>query len=175
MKTIKLLKVLLKNFEMIAFEKKKSKVFYMVMAIITALIIFIPTAFMIGMISYGMTLSLMENNHLAEGTTFILYAVNLFAFIFSINVVLNVFYFSSDIEKILPMPFKEREIIGAKFFHTLINENFIEFILIASSLVGFFIAGKLDIYAIFIILLAVLTMPILPLVYSSVLAMIFLF
>ena len=175
MKTIKLLKVLLKNFEMIAFEKKKSKVFYMVMAIITALIIFIPTAFMIGMISYGMTLSLVENNHLTEGINFILYAVNLFAFIFSINVVLNVFYFSSDIDKLLPMPFKEREIIGAKFFNTLINENFIEFILIASSLIGFFIAGKLDIYAIFIILLAVLTMPILPLVYSSIICMVFMF
>ncbi|MCR5307736.1 MAG: hypothetical protein K6E24_01920, partial [bacterium] len=132
--------MLLKNFEMIAFEKKKSKVFYMVMAIITALIIFIPTAFLIGMISYGMTLSLVDEGHLVEGVNFILYAVNLFAFIFSINVVLNVFYFSSDIERILPMPFKEREIIGAKFFNTLINENFIEFILIASSLIGFFIA-----------------------------------
>ncbi len=175
MKTIKLLKVLLKNFEMIAFEKKKSKVFYMVMAIITALIIFIPTAFMIGVISYGMTISLVENNHLSEGVNFILYAVNLFAFIFSINVVLNVFYFSSDIDRILPMPFKEREIIGAKFFNTLINENFIEFILIASTLIGFFIGGKLDIYAIFIILLAVLTMPILPLIYSSILCMIFMF
>ena len=175
MKTIKLLKVLLKNFEMIAFEKKKSKVFYMVMAIVTALIIFIPTAFMIGIISYGMTISLKENGHLSEGINFILYAVNLFAFIFSINVVLNVFYFSSDIERILPMPFREHEIIGAKFFNTLINENFIEFILIASSLIGFFIGGKLDIYAIFIILLAVITMPILPLVYSSILAMIFMF
>ena len=175
MKTIKLLKVLLKNFEMIAFEKKKSKVFYMVMAIITALIIFIPTAFMIGMISYGMTLSLVENNHLSEGINFILYAVNLFAFIFSINVVLNVFYFSSDIDRILPMPFKEREIIGAKFFNTLINENFIEFILIASSLIGFFIAGKLDIYALFIILIAIITMPILPLIYSSIICMVFMF
>ena len=167
--------MLLKNFEMIAFEKKKSKVFYMVMAIVTMLIIFIPTAFMIGMISYGMTLSLVEANHLSEGINFILYAVNLFAFIFSINVVLNVFYFSSDIDRLLPMPFKDREIIGAKFFNTLINENFIEFILIASSLIGFFIAGKLDIYAIFIILLAVLTMPILPLIYSSIICMIFMF
>ena len=175
MKTIKLLKVLLKNFEMIAFEKKKSKVFYMVMAIVTMLIIFIPTAFMIGIISYGMTLSLTEAGHLSEGINFILYAVNIFAFIFSINVVLNVFYFSSDIERILPMPFREHEIIGAKFFNTLINENFIEFILIASSLIGFFIAGKLDFYAIFIILLAVLTMPILPLIYSSIICMVFMF
>ena len=175
MKTIKLLKVLLKNFEMIAFEKKKSKVFYMIMAIVTMLIIFIPTAFMIGIISYGMTISLKENGHLSEGINFILYAVNLFAFIFSINVVLNVFYFSSDIDRILPMPFKEGEIIGAKFFNTLINENFIEFILIASSLLGFFIGGKLDIYAVFIILLAVITMPILPLVYSSIISMIFMF
>ena len=175
MKTIKLLKVLLKNFEMIAFEKKKSKVFYMVMAIVTMLIIFIPTAFMIGIISYGMTLSLTEAGHLSEGINFILYAVNIFAFIFSINVVLNVFYFSSDIERLLPMPFKEHEIIGAKFFNTLINENFIEFILIASSLIGFFIAGKLDFYAIFIILLAVLTMPILPLIYSSIICMVFMF
>lgn len=175
MKTIKLLKVLLKNFEMIAFEKKKSKVFYMVMAIVTMLIIFIPTAFMIGIISYGMTLSLTEAGHLSEGINFILYAVNIFAFIFSINVVLNVFYFSSDIERLLPMPFKEHEIIGAKFFNTLINENFIEFILIASSLIGFFVAGKLDFYAIFIILLAVLTMPILPLIYSSIICMVFMF
>ena len=175
MKTIKLLKVLLKNFEMIAFEKKKSKVFYMVMAIVPMLIIFIPTAFMIGIISYGMTLSLTEAGHLSEGINFILYAVNIFAFIFSINVVLNVFYFSSDIERLLPMPFKEHEIIGAKFFNTLINENFIEFILIASSLIGFFIAGKLDFYAIFIILLAVLTMPILPLIYSSIICMVFMF
>lgn len=175
MKTIKLLKVLLKNFEMIAFEKKKSKVFYMVMAIVTMLIIFIPTAFMIGIISYGMTLNLMENNHLTEGVNFILYAVGIFSFIFSINVILNVFYFSSDIEKILPMPFKEREIIGAKFFNTLINENAIELVLIISSLIGFFIAGKLDWYAVFIIILACLTIPILPLVYCSIICMVFMF
>ena len=76
MKTIKLLKVLLKNFEMIAFEKKKSKIFYMVMALVTMLIIFIPTAFMIGVISYGMTANLVENNHLTEGINFILYAAD---------------------------------------------------------------------------------------------------
>ena len=175
MKTIKLLKVLLKNFEMIAFEKKKSKVFYMVMAIVTMLIIFIPTAFMIGVISYGMTINLKENGHLTEGINFILYAVGIFSFIFSINVILNVFYFSSDIERILPMPFKEREIIGAKFFNTLINENAIELVLILSSLIGFFIAGKLDIYAIFIIILACLTIPILPLVYCSIICMVFMF
>ena len=175
MKTIKLLKVLLKNFEMIAFEKKKSKVFYMVMAIVTMLIIFIPTAFMIGIISYGMTLNLVENNHLTEGVNFILYAVSIFSFIFSINVILNVFYFSSDIERILPMPFKEREIIGAKFFNTLISENAIELVLIISSLIGFFIGGKLDIYAVFIIILACLTLPVLPLVYCSILCMLFMF
>lgn len=175
MKTIKLLKVLLKNFEMIAFEKKKSKIFYMVMALVTMLIIFIPTAFMIGIISYGMTSNLVENSHLTEGVNFILYAVCLFSFIFSINVILNVFYFSSDIEKILPMPFKEHEIIGAKFFNTLINENAIELVLIISSLIGFFIAGKLDFYAIFIIILACLTIPILPLVYCSIICMVFMF
>ena len=175
MKTIKLLKVLLKNFEMIAFEKKKSKVFYMVMAIVTMLIIFIPTAFMIGIISYGMTANLVENGHLTEGINFILYAVGIFSFIFSINVILNVFYFSSDIEKILPMPFKEREIIGAKFFNTLINENAIELVLIISSLIGFFIAGKLDWYSVFIIILACLTIPILPLVYCSIICMVFMF
>lgn len=175
MKTIKLLKVLLKNFEMIAFEKKKSKVFYMVMAIVTMLIIFIPTAFMIGIISYGMTINLVENNHLTEGANFILYAVCIFSFIFSINVILNVFYFSSDIEKILPMPFKEHEIIGAKFFNTLISENAIELVLIVSSLVGFYLGGKLDIYAVFIILLACLTLPVLPLVYCSILCMVFMF
>ena len=175
MKTIKLLKVLLKNFEMIAFEKKKSKVFYMVMAIVTMLIIFIPTAFMIGIISYGMTVNLTENGHLTEGVNFILYAVGIFSFIFSINVILNVFYFSSDIERILPMPFKEREIIGAKFFNTLINENAIELVLIISSLIGFFIAGKLDWYSILIIILACLTIPILPLVYCSIICMVFMF
>ena len=175
MKTIKLLKVLLKNFEMIAFEKKKSKVFYMVMAIVTMLIIFIPTAFMIGVISYGMTLNLVENNHLTEGVNFILYAVCIFSFIFSINVILNVFYFSSDIEKILPMPLKESEIIGAKFFNTLINENAIELVLIISSLIGFFIGGKIDLYAILIIIIACLTLPILPLVYCSILCMVFMF
>ena len=175
MKTIKLLKVLLKNFEMIAFEKKKSKVFYMVMAILTMLIIFVPTAFMIGVISYGMTVNLVENNHLTEGINFILYAVGIFSFIFSINVILNVFYFSSDIERILPMPFKEREIIGAKFFNTLINENAIELVLILSSMIGFFIGGKLDFYAVFIIVLACLTIPILPLVYCSIICMVFMF
>ncbi|MBP5445859.1 MAG: hypothetical protein J6Y28_06785 [Acholeplasmatales bacterium] len=175
MKTIKLLKVFLKNFEMIAFEKKKSKVFYMVMAIVTMLIIFIPTAFMIGIISYGMTVSLVENNHLNEGINFLLYAISIFSFVFSINVIFNVFYFSSDIERILPMPFKEHQIIGAKFFNTLINENFIELILILSSLIGFYIGGKLDIYALFIILIALVSLPVLPLVYCSIICMVFMF
>lgn len=171
--TFKLVKVLLKNFEMGSFEKKKSKVFYLTMAIVTMIIIMIPAALMFGIISYGMTSTLMELNHKYEGVNLLLYAISIFSFIFCINVILNIFYFSSDIDCLLPMPLKGEQIIGAKFIASLITENAMQFILIISSLLGYVFMANLPFYSFFIILLAVITVPIIPLVYCSIICMLF--
>ena len=43
------------------------------------------------------------------------------SFFFGIYTIMNVFYFSEDIEVILPLPFKSSEIVFGKFIAVLIN------------------------------------------------------
>lgn len=82
--------------------------------------------------------------------------------IFSVFSIVNIFYMSKDIENLLPLPLKSKDILLAKFFVALINEYYILFMFILPCLIGVGVgidAGIL--YYIYMLLIFVL-LPIIP-------------
>ena len=92
--------------------------------------------------------------------------------IFGFNIVLNTFYFSGDIEHILPLPIKPRTLISSKFTAVLISESVMEFIFLIAAFLGFLVIHNLNITTAIMSLIGVFTLPILPLVYCGIIALI---
>ena len=94
----------------------------------------------------------------------------LLIFIFSLLAAPALFYFAKDVEYVIPLPLKPEQIIGAKFVVALAFEYIISLGLMAVMFValrGMLPAGFLT----FNTVITFLTLPILPMVYSTVMVM----
>ena len=167
----KLVKALIASVEPTNEEKKRKKVFYYVMAIFAVFGIMLPMAFFVGVIIYSLTSKLLPTGAGANAAELFLQIVSVFSFIFGLNVIFSVFYFSGDIENLLPLPLKPFQIIASKFTAALISESIMEFILIIAVFAGYIIAAGLPFYSWIIALFAMLTLPIGPLAYCAVICM----
>ena len=119
----KLVKALISSVEPTNEEKKRKKVFYYIMAIFAVFGIMLPMAFFVGVIIYSLTSKLMSEGAGPNAAELFLQIVSVFSFIFGLNVIFSVFYFSGDIENLLPLPLKPFQIIASKFTAALISEN----------------------------------------------------
>ncbi len=169
---LKLVKALISAVEPTSQEKKRKKVFYYVMAVFAVFGIMIPMAFFVGVIIYSLTAKLMPTGAGQNAAELFLQIVSVFSFIFGLNVIFSVFYFSGDIENLLPLPLRPFQIIASKFTAALISESIMEFILIIAVFAGYIIAAGLPFYTWIIALFAMLTLPIVPLSYCAVICMV---
>lgn len=98
-------------------------------------------------------------------------AAGIMVFMFGIFYVMNVFYFSKDVENYLYLPVKAGEILGAKFLVSLIYEYFIILIFFLPMLTVYGIKdGSGVLYYIYMILSLILV-PVFPLVIASIISM----
>ncbi len=169
---LKLVKALISAVDPTSQEKKRKKVFYYVMAVFAVFGIMIPMAFFVGVIIYSLTAKLMPTGAGQNAAELFLQIVSVFSFIFGLNVIFSVFYFSGDIENLLPLPLRPFQIIASKFTAALISESIMEFILIIAVFAGYIIAAGLPFYTWIIALFAMLTLPIVPLSYCAVICMV---
>lgn len=96
--------------------------------------------------------------------------MKLVIFIFALFSIPAVFYFSRDIENLLPLPLRDIEIISAKFIVTLI----FEYLLLALFLLPFYAVVIQHVNPYIFIPMGIvmfLTLPVLPLCYASVIVM----
>jgi len=98
-----------------------------------------------------------------------LLSVGMLVLFFGIFYIMNVFYFSKDVESLLPLPLRPSTIMAAKFSVTLIYEYVTELLVLAPVLVTFGIVSKAGIVYYLYSVLAFLTLPIIPLVYAGIL------
>ncbi|MDP4180150.1 MAG: hypothetical protein Q8942_03555 [Bacillota bacterium] len=92
-------------------------------------------------------------------------------FFFGIFYVLNTFYFTTDIESLLPLPFKPFEIIGAKFIVVTIYEYLTELVVLLPVLIVYGVMSGSGVLYYIYFLVIFLTLPVIPLVISSLIIM----
>ncbi len=163
-------------------EKMKSKTFAVVMSILIVCLIFIPVSFFVGFMVYSLTNGLISMVNLGKsgsvegGLAIMLHIVAVFSMVFGFNVVMSVFYFSSDLDYLLPLPISPMKIVGAKLTATMLSENVMECILVFSALVGFLIGYApmpgINIVGIISSIIGVITFPIVPISYCAIICMI---
>lgn len=99
------------------------------------------------------------------------YVGALVTLIFGIPMVISVFYLSADIEKLIPLPVKPWWVVCAKFLVVLAYEYLMTIVFIGPLFVGYGVAsGGGVLYWLFTVL-GILCLPVVPLVYASVFAM----
>lgn len=101
----------------------------------------------------------------------ILFLASLFIFVVGVFSCINTFYLSSNLECLLVMPFSSIQITGAKFIVAALYEYYISFAVVAPVLIGFGYGEKAPVMYWIGAALTVLLLPILPLAYSAIIAM----
>lgn len=93
-------------------------------------------------------------------------------FVFGIFYVMSTFYFSSDIENLLPLPLKPSMIIGAKFTVVLIYEYLTELLFLLPIMITYGVMSGSGILYYLYALIIFLLLPVVPLVIASFISMI---
>lgn len=169
---MKRLKIITKYFIRNALDEmfsgtKLKPVFIVILMIFTVSMLSMPFTIMVGE-SYKSFHSMGQEGTLLATVLSLGSAV---FFFFGIYTIMNVFYFSQDIEVILPLPFKSSEIVFGKFAAVLINMYIYDgMIILPLAAYGIVSSANLAYYLYAIIVLIVT--PILPMIFASVICMI---
>ena len=171
-KFIALTKVLLKAGTGSHGNKKNKKQIKGILLGLILLIAFTPIA-----IEFGKFLSIAYDGLQSIGQEAVILAFGLSVvcvviFFFGIFYAMGIFYFSMDVENLLPLPFKPWHIMGAKFAVVLIYEYLTELIFFMPTLMAYGIKSSAGVlyytYGVIIFLL----LPIIPLVIASIINMV---
>ena len=137
--------------------------------------IFIPFIFGVGVLTYSMTESLMEIDFESVGLVLLCILLSLFIFIFSFNVILNELYFNDNIDNLLSFPLKPHIIVASKFSSCFLMENIMSFFIILSGLVGYLFAIGFKWSSFLLGLFGVITLPIIPMVYTGIICLLIMY
>lgn len=92
-------------------------------------------------------------------------------FLFGILYVMSVFYFSSDVEKLLPLPLRPEQIIAAKFLVSLLYEYLFLAVLVLPALTVYGIRSQAPVAYYPMLLVVFLVLPVVPLALASIMVM----
>ena len=117
------------------------------------------------MISTGVILGITfkELNLIGQGITSFLSIMSVMVLLFSIFGIISTFYLSKDIETLLALPFKPKEILVAKLLNSLTTAYLIEAMMLLPTLVGIGIGAHLNILFYINTILVMILLPIIPL------------
>lgn len=169
-KYLSLTRVLLKNSMGMMSDGKSKK----------ALNVFIYGVLAVCMIPLGFTLYMMFNTAMAqlqplqqEGTVLALgfHISSLVTFLFSIFLIPSIFYFSKDSETLLALPLPPQTILSAKFSVCLVYEYAFTLIVCVPLYIAYANNAAVGIPYILLALAIFITLPIYPLVLSSIITM----
>ena len=154
---------------------KKRKLIILILSIFALFGIMIPGALLLGFFVGISTYNLTILNAGSQISTFVLQLVleviAIFTFVFGISVILNELYFTNDIEYILPWPLRIWQIVISKFTAAYIGENIMQLAFIVATIVGFGIGANIGIINWFIGICGIFLLPILPMVYCTIICM----
>ncbi|MCR5249324.1 MAG: hypothetical protein K6E50_01815 [Lachnospiraceae bacterium] len=175
-----LFRVYRKNFEMPMPEEGVKVSLYTSLGIIAVTCIMLPCCIICGYISYILSLAMMMEGNRVNGLVSELHIISAFSMILGITVVFNVLFFSSDREHVVTLPINSHLLLAAKFFHTFLAESVMEFLVLFSMFIGYYVAAieadgpwpALGPVGILAALLGTATLPLLPLIYCTLLSLV---
>lgn len=167
-----LLSMISRNNDMEMPERGEKAKGYKVMGVVAMSCIMIPCCIVVGFIVYIITAALMEAGGSVEGLDLVIQLMSVFGVIFSIMVIFNLLYFSSDLDHLLPLPVKPAELVAAKFTHAYFAESVMEFMVLFCGFIGYFVAADIRPVSVMTSIIGVFLLPVLPLVYCGIFALI---
>lgn len=168
-KTWTLFKTLMKNTRMFSFTKNR-----LLNAVLIGLIVIglVPLVLLLSFITVDMYGQLEGVGQEGALVAFILVGMNFAMFFFGAFYILNVFYFSKDIENLLYMPFKASHILMAKLLTVIAYEYFFVLLFYVPVMIAYgYASGGGVIFYILAILIG-LMLPFIPLVLASLIVMV---
>ena len=164
-----LTKLFIKSLRINKLNKKGGRVLFYLLITILVLFVFIPILAIYSVFIYETMSKLNELDMAVAGFEALLFIVSIFSFVFGFNVLLNELYFSEDIENILPLPVKSETLVAAKFSSCFIVENLILFIFLLLAVISYTYALKLPLYYVLISLIGIIFIPMIPMVFCTLL------
>ena len=168
---LSLVKVFIRSLSMTKPSTKKQMIVTKLLLVLVSLLIILPFVVVSGLFIYTVTNSLVEYNYETIGLEFMCILLCVFTFIFSFNVILNELYFTGDIENLLPLPLKPREIVGAKIASIFCAESLVQLLVIFFSVIGFFFALGLSFKNFLLGIIGMITLPMIPIIYCSIISL----
>lgn len=147
-------------------KKSISRIGYIALIIFLILFVGAPMLLMgIGMgVSFNEIGKTLEGvNVVLEGFKSFLPLMSIMILLFSIFGIISTFFLSSDMETLLALPFKPKEIIIAKFINSLTSVYLIEIMMFLPILIGIGLGASLNILYYFNIILVTIFLPMVPL------------
>lgn len=149
---------------------KGQKIKILVLSVFSVCFIFLPVLLIVGAVVKIMTESLVTIGAASFGIKLMLHVITFFSMIFGMNVVFSEFYFSGDIEYILPWPLRAWQIVGAKFVSVFYMENFMQFLFVISCIVGYGLGAEMGVGGWILSVIGIVTLPVLPLAYCGIIS-----
>lgn len=174
-RVLALYSVLTKNAEMKVPKKGSKGSMYLGLAIIAVSCIMIPCCLIVGFISYIMTETIdVLGADPTSGLLAEIHIMSAFSVVFGMLVIFNILFFSSDREHLVPLPFKSWEILLAKFLYAYLAESVMEFLILISMFVGYFISQGVTIISLLSSIIGVILIPLVPLAYCAIIGLLLL-
>lgn len=152
-------------------QDKRRKVMITILSLFGVFGVLLPVTIAVGILVNLMTVTLQPVGCEPMGIQLMFHIICLFTLIFGINVIFNEFYFSNDIEYLLPWPLRAYQIVASKFTAAFFNENIMQFLLVGACIVGYGIASGMGIFNWILSIIGILTLPIIPLAYCGIISM----
>ena len=142
--------------------------------------IMIPSAVLVGYITYLLSNLLMYFGDRSYALISLIHIISAFTMIFCIPVMFNVLYFANDIQFLTALPVKPVHLFRAKFIHTFRTESFMSAFVILAMVIGWFKASvenfgykeTFDPVTVISSVFGLVLIPMLPLIYCSIICVI---
>lgn len=167
---LSLVKVFLRSLSMSKSDDKKKKLVNKILIAFISIFVMLPFALICLLFVMAATNILKEYGYETIGLEVMCILISIFSFIFGFNVILNEFYFTSDIENLLPLPVKPFQIIAAKFSAAFIGETLMQLVIVIFSVLGFFFSSGVNFSYFFLGIIGMFTLPIIPMIYCGIIS-----
>lgn len=171
-KFLVLTKVLLKNgSDSLTFGGNKKKLTKTAAMWLLLIVAFAPTVFMFTKMISSLYDSLVQVGQEGMVLALGIAGVSFMVFFFGIFYAINTFYFSKDIENLLPLPLRPSQILGAKFTVSLIYEYLTEILILLPILIMYGIKSSAGIIYYLYGIIIFFTLPAVPLAIATLIDM----